>query len=360
VLKDSLSFAKILVVDDDPAILRLCESILRSEGYSNIVSTPDARGVLSLFVEYDPDILILDIAMPHLDGIQILDLLQKSAPEGLALPVLMMTAMASPAVRLQALSRGAVDVLSKPFPVGEFALRVRNLLIIRMAVHDAIDVAIRDAETQNRAIFDLLLDRTEELSSSQLELREAQLEVIARLARAGEQHDDETGQHTQRVAVTSGLLAQELKLDAEEVNIIQHAAPLHDVGKIGITDSVLLKPGRFTEQEYEIMRQHCVIGSQLLSGGRSEIVRMAECIALHHHEKWNGEGYPHGLAGDNIPIEGRILAVADVFDALTHARPYKKAWSVPDALAEIRRQSGQQFDPRIVTLFLQLPHDELI
>ncbi|MDF2440034.1 MAG: cyclic di-GMP phosphodiesterase, partial [Abditibacteriota bacterium] len=183
---------------------------------------------------------------------------------------------------------------------------------------------------------------------------------IARLARAGEQHDDETGKHTVRVAVTAGLIAQALGLGADRIEIIQRAAPLHDVGKIGVSDSILLKPGRLTEEEFRCMQQHSKIGSELLSGGRSEIVQLAECIALNHHEKWNGCGYPQGLEGENIPIEGRIVAVADVFDALTHERPYKKAWSIDDAKNEISRQAGQQFDPKVVASFLQLPHQELV
>lgn len=344
--------AKILIVDDDEGILRLCEMILRTAGYFNIKTTPDPRGVLALFVEYDPDILILDIMMPHVDGLQLLELLQRTAPEGLSLPILVISALATPDNRHMALLRGAVDLVEKPFDAEDFALRVSNLLKIRLA--------FRDVKEKNHALYKELHDRTEELSTYQLELKEAQLEVIARLARAGEQHDDDTGKHTLRVAVTSGLIAQGLGLDADQVEIIQRAAPLHDVGKIGVPDSILRKPGKLTEDEYRCMQQHCKIGSELLSGGRSEILQMAERIALSHHEKWNGGGYPRGLDGENIPIEGRILAVADVFDALTHERPYKKAWSIPDATEEIRRQAGQQFDPQVVDSFLKLPHQEII
>ena len=348
----SLLSAKILIVDDDENILRLYETILRSAGYFNIKATPDPRGVLAHFVEYDPDILILDIVMPRLNGLQLLQTLQRSNGEGLSLPILVITGFPSPERRQTALVRGAVDVMEKPFPVEEFKLRIRNLLNIRLT--------FRDVAEQNHALFEELLGRTEELSTYQLELKEAQLEVIARLARAGEQHDDETGKHTVRVAVTSGLIAQGMGLSADQIEVIQRAAPLHDVGKIGVSDSILRKPAQLTEAEFRYMQRHCKMGSELLSGGRSEVVQLAERIALSHHEKWNGSGYPQGLEGESIPIEGRIVAVADVFDALTHERPYKKAWSITEAKEEISRQAGRQFDPQVVDSFLQLPHQELI
>lgn len=344
--------AKILIVDDDEATLQLYDTMLRLAGYTNITTARDPRGVLALFVEDEPDILILDVLMPHLDGLQLLQLLQHAARDGLDLPILMMTALPTAERRRIALDNGAVDLIGKPIEVDDFVLRVRNLLKIRLAV--------RDIQEQNNALFRELLERTDQLEVYQLELKEAQLEVIARLARAGEQHDDETGKHTLRVAATTGLIATGLGLDNDRVEIIQRAAPLHDVGKIGVSDSILLKPGTLTELEFTCMKKHCQFGSELLSGGRSEIVQLAERIALSHHEKWNGSGYPHGLVGEEIPLEGRILAVADVFDALTHARPYKHAWSIADATAEIRRQSGQQFDPAVVDSFLKLPHADLV
>ncbi len=347
-----MTTARIMVVDDDLDMLKLYSSILRSAGYGNVQTTSDPRGVLALYIEFDPDILVLDIMMPHLDGFQLLKILQNSAANSRPLPILMATAYPTSQNRYEALSQGAVEMISKPFDCAEFLFRVRNLLQIRLA--------LRDAEEQTHALFQELLDRTDELSHYQLELKEAQLEVIARLARAGEQHDDETGQHTQRVAVTAGLLAAGLGLDDGEVEIIQRAAPLHDVGKIGVPDSILLKPGRLTEQERKIMQRHCLGGAGLLAGGRSEIVQRAEVIALSHHEKWNGQGYPLGLAGEDIPLEGRILAVADVFDALTHARPYKDAWTHEDAVQEIQNQSGAHFDPKIVNSFLELSHAELV
>ena len=352
VLDELQSSARILIVDDDRSMIALYSSLLKSAGYLNVRSTPDPRGVLALFVEFDPDLLILDVMMPHLTGLQLLGILQHDSKGSLALPILVATAYPSPEVRYSALSQGAVEFLEKPFDAVEFVLRVRNLLQIRLAV--------RDVEAQTSALFQELLDRTDELSQSQLELKETQMEVIARLAQAAEQHDDETGMHTQRVAITTGLIALRMGLGDDEVEIIHRAAPLHDVGKIGVPDSILRKPGKLTSEEHAVMRRHCSSGAGLLAGGRSDIVQKAECIALSHHEKWNGTGYPKGLQAEQIPLEGRIVAVADVFDALTHVRPYKEAWSVGDALKEIQLQSGEHFDPEVVASFLELPHDDLI
>jgi putative two-component system response regulator len=349
---DFLWSAKILIVDDDENTLSLCKTLLRTAGYTNITTALDSRQALAHFVEEDPDIVILDVLMPHLNGFQLLELLQRSAPEGLSLPILMMTALPSPAMHHMALAGGAVDLIVKPFPIEDFVLRVRNLLKIRLA--------FRDVQQQNQVLFEELLHRADELADYQLELNEAQLEVIARLAHAGEQRDDQTGKHTQRVAVTSGLIGQLLGFSAGKVEVLQRAAPLHDVGKIGVPDSILLKPGRLSNEEIDLMQRHCGMGSDLLSGGRSEILQLAEGIALSHHEKWDGRGYPLGLQGESIPIESRILAVADVFDALTHERPYKNAWSIAEAKDEICRQAGQQFDPQVVEAFLQLSHQDLI
>jgi putative two-component system response regulator len=247
-----LSSARILIVDDDPSILRVCESILHNEGYSQIRTMPDSRGVLAAFVEFDPDLLVLDISMPHVDGLQLLSILQSAAHHELTLPVLVITALYTADNRFAALQRGAVEILAKPFDLQEFTLRIRNLLRIRMKA--------RMMQFEKNALETELTNRTLELSNYQLELKEAQLEVIARLARAGEQHDDDTGQHTQRVALAAALLAQEIGLKPEESEIIQLAAPLHDVGKIGVPDSILLKAGKLTEDEHHQMQRHCKIG----------------------------------------------------------------------------------------------------
>jgi putative two-component system response regulator len=203
----------------------------------------------------------------------------------------------------------------------------------------------------------LLEQRVEERTA---DLNQSQIEILQRLARAAEFRDDDTGQHTQRVARTCALIAARLGLPEEQAEHLSQAAPLHDVGKIAISDLILLKPSRLTMEEFALMRTHTAIGAILLSEGHSDVVQMAERIARSHHECWDGTGYPLQLSGEDIPLEGRVLAVADVFDALTHERAYKRAWPVREAVAEITRQSGHQFDPRVVAAFLTLDHDSLI
>jgi putative two-component system response regulator len=348
---DQLHNAKILIVDDDPYNTQLIEKILELNGYRNYKSVNDPRGVLALFIEYQPDLLILDLMMPHLDGFQVMNLISAIVGEDY-LPILVVTAIGSRATRQQALARGAMDYVDKPFEADELCLRINNLIRVRL-----LQLQLQE---QNRMLEERVYERTRELEDYQLELKETQIEVIVRLARAAEHRDDDTGQHTQRVGLTCSLLARNMGLTEEEVGIMLRAAPLHDVGKIGIPDSILLKPGRLDDEERTIMQSHCTIGADLLSGGQSELVQLAERIAASHHEKWDGSGYPRGLSGTQVPIEGRILAVADVFDALTHARPYKKAWPVDEAVKEIKNQRGRHFDPDIVDAFISLPHADLL
>jgi PAS domain S-box-containing protein len=189
------------------------------------------------------------------------------------------------------------------------------------------------------------------------ELEDARAKTLHRLALAGEYRDDDTFQHTERVGRTSARIATRLGFEEKRVGILRKAAPLHDVGKIGIPDGILLKPGKLTAEEFEVMKTHTRIGADLLEGSGSPVLQMATVIAENHHERWDGAGYPNGLAGEEIPLVGRIVAVADVFDALTHDRPYKSAWPVEQAIDEIRRGAGSQFDPRVVSAFLAVHPD---
>jgi putative two-component system response regulator len=192
------------------------------------------------------------------------------------------------------------------------------------------------------------------------ELEAARAEILQRLALAAEYHDDDTSRHTERVGTTAAEIAAELGLDPEQVRLLREAAPLHDVGKLAIPDTILLKPGMLTAEEYEVMKTHAALGGRLLSGSSSPELRMAAIVAQTHHERWDGSGYPGGLAGEEIPLVGRLVAVADVFDALTHDRPYKRAWPVERAIAEIRLGAGSQFDPRVVAAFLALREDRAL
>jgi putative two-component system response regulator len=302
-------------------------------------STTDSHAVLSIFNEFQPDILLLDLNMPGLTGFEVMEQLRGVVGEDTYFPILVLTGNTTPLMKQQALVFGAKDFLTKPFDLTEVLLRIMNLLETRF-----LHLQLQD---QNKALEDKVRERTHELEV-------ARIEVLQRLCLAAEFRDDDTGQHTHRVGRVSALLAKVLGLPDELVQLIRLAAPLHDVGKIGVADGILLKPGRLTPDEFRVMTTHTGIGGRILSGSQSPLLQLAEQIALTHHERWDGGGYPLGLRGEGIPLAGRIVSVADVFDALTHRRPYKQAWPAGDAAAEIERLAGSKFDPRVVEAFLQL------
>ena len=335
----TLRAAQILLVDDHEANVRLLERILLQAGYTNLRRTTDPRQVLPLFAEAQPDLVVLDLHMPHLDGFAVLDQLRPLIPAGTYLPILVLSADITRDAKQRALQMGAKDFLTKPLDQVEVLLRIKNLLETRF-LHRAL-------RAQNQQLEQRVRERTRSLES-------AQLEILERLARAAEYRDDDTGEHTERVGRIAALLARALGLREAEVELVRRAAPLHDVGKIGIPDEILLKPGKLTDAEFAQMQTHTTIGVKILSGSRFPILQLAAEVALTHHERWDGSGYPHGLAREAIPLPGRIVAVVDVFDALTHERPYKAAWPVAAAVAELRRQRGRQFDPSVVTAFLTL------
>ncbi len=329
----------VLIVDDEPLNVMLLRHILESAGYGCLISTSEPREVADLCQTHAPDLLLLDWMMPHISGLDVLQGLRAALKPGEFLPVMVLTADASPPTRRTALSQGAQDFLTKPFDQAEVLLRVRNLLATRL-----LHVQQQDA---NRRLEERVEERTRALVASQVE-------VLERLAQAAEFRDDDTGQHTRRVGDLAAQIAREAGLDEEQSELIRRAAPLHDVGKIGVSDTILLKPGKLTNEEFDIIKTHTLLGAQLLRDGSSPLIALAECIARSHHERFDGRGYPGALEGENIPLEGRIVAVADVFDALTHERPYKRAWPVEEALAEIQKGAGTQFDPRVVEAFLRL------
>ena len=333
-----LQEARIFVVDDEPANLRLMEKILIKEGYQAPVLIGDPRQVLAHYHQAPPDLILLDINMPHLDGYQVLAQLQ-ALNDPIMAPVIVLTAQSSRDYLLKALAGGARDFVTKPFDRAELAMRVRNLLDVHLA-H-------RMVHNQKAVLEDMVRARTQELNQSRLD-------VVRRLGRAAEYRDNETGLHIIRMSKFSALIARSLGWSEADCELLLHASPMHDIGKIGIPDAVLLKPGKFEPPEWEIMKRHAEMGAEILSEGDSELMRLARSIAQSHHEKWDGSGYPSGLAGTDIPQAGRIVAVADVFDALTSPRPYKKAWPVDEAVAFLTAQSGSHFDPEIVTHFLKL------
>lgn len=328
--------ARILIVDDEPVNIRLLERTLTQVGYHQIEGTTDPRRALELYNEFDPDLILLDILMPYLDGFAVMERLQLQIPPGAYLPILVLTADINNETKQRALAAGAKDFLTKPFDRSEVLLRIANLLETRFLY--------AQLQGQNQMLEEKVSERTRAL-------QEAQVEILERLALAAEYRDDNTGQHTRRVGHYAALIAQALGMSAGWVELIRRAAPLHDVGKIGIPDAILLKPDLLSDHEFDRVKAHTTIGVSILSGSRFALLKLAEEIALTHHERWDGGGYPAGLKGNQIPLAGRIVAVADVFDALTCDRPYKGCWSIDEAAAEIERQSGRQFDPMVVRAF---------
>jgi putative two-component system response regulator len=333
-LKQHILHAAILIVDDEPANVKLLEKILQRQGYRNIQSTCDSREVVALCDGTRFDAFLLDIRMPHLNGFDVMQQLQQRFKDDY-LPVLVLTAQSDMETRLQALSLGAKDFLTKPFDQLEAVTRIHNLLEVRL-MHNRV----RD---QNRLLEEQVKIRTDELYRTRQE-------VIRRLGLAAEYRDNETGNHIIRMSKYSQLLALAYGLGEADAEIILNAAPMHDIGKIGIPDRVLLKPGKLDAEEWRIMQTHVEMGANILSGSPTELMRTARIIAQHHHEKWDGSGYPQGLREEEISIAGRICALADVFDALTSRRPYKSAWGLDETLAFIIAQSGKHFDPRLVPL----------
>jgi putative two-component system response regulator len=321
--------ARILIVDDIETNGRVLERVLRNAGYSEFRVLMDARQVLPVFREFAPDILLLDLHMPHLDGFTIMRQITARVPEDTYFPVLMLTGDDSVQSRQDALGAGANDFLTKPYDAVEIVLRVRNLLVTRF----------------------LHLRLEEELRLRKGAIRTGELEIAQRLALAAELRDYHGIAHTQRVGRLSGQIARALGLSDDDVELYELAAPLHDIGKIGVPDAILLKAGALTLEEFDKIKDHTSLGARMLSGSTTAVLQLAEEIALYHHENWDGTGYTPGLAGQSIPLPGRIVAVADVYDALVHDRPFKSAWLEEDAVSWIETQSGKKFDPAVVDAF---------
>lgn len=340
-LTDYFRDAEIVLVDDEASTLRLLTHVLARKNLGRVTATADPREALQLCLWREPDLIVLDLHMPHMHGVSFLRELKSALLGAECPPVIVVTGDASSEAMEAAFTAGARDFLTKPLDSREVILRVRNQLEIRFLA--------REVQKRNEELEQRVQERTRHL-------HQAQVEILERLARAAEYRDDDTGEHAKRVGEMSAQIADILGLPAEDVELIWRAATLHDVGKIGVTDTILLKPGKLTEAEMSVMKTHAEIGAAILSGGDSPYMRMAERIALSHHERWDGTGY-RGIAGEAIPLEGRIVAVADVFDALIHERPYKDAWPIEEAVALIKSQRGQQFDPMVVDAFLQVLHN---
>jgi len=326
------------LVDDQAPNLLLMERILKEAGYRHWTSFTDARTALAAFTSVQPDLIALDWRMPNMDGLSFLKQVRSRIPAGEFVPTLVLTAENGRSVRQEALRAGAKDFLSKPLDVSETLLRIYNLLETRW-----LHVELRQ---HNETLEQKVAERTRELER-------AQLELLQRLALAAEYRDDCTGQHAQRVGRFAALLGRAVGMPPDQVELLRRAAPLHDIGKIGIPDGILLKPSKLTGEEYAQIKRHTDIGRIILSGSAFPTLQMAERIALYHHERWDGSGY-YGLAGEAIPIEARIVSIADVYDVVTHVRPYKEAQTPAAALALLQEESGKQFDPNLVQIVAEL------
>jgi len=337
-INTELKAAKILIVDDESANVRLLEKLLQSKGYSNIICSQDPVQALPLYQQHNSDLILLDLDMPVLDGYGVMDQLNQ-LPQNNLPAILVLTAQHAQSYRQRALDNGARDYVTKPFDANELLSRVRNML--------EVQIAHKYMRNQNEILEQKVQQRTQAI-------QETRLQVVRHLGRAAEYRDNETGLHIIRMSKMAALLGKAAGMSDYQCDILLNASPMHDIGKIGIPDKILLKPGKHDADEWEIMQTHAQIGADILSGDNSDLMIMAHEIALTHHEKWNGNGYPNKLKGKSIPLVGRVTAIADVFDALTSERPYKKAWSVEKSLALITEESGQHFDPELVVLFIKI------
>ncbi len=337
-------------MDDDEEILELFVEFLKSLG-CDVIAAKDGTTGLKLARERLPDLILLDVMMPGLTGFEVCEKLKKD-PKTRDIPVVMITALGEVEDRVKALEAGADDFLTKPVAFPELKARVKSLLEVK-AYRDHLKRHKEELEREVRRKTKELQKALNALREAHQQIKELSLEVIFRLARAAEYRDEHTGEHIQRMAHYSAVIARRLGLNEEVIESILYAAPLHDIGKIGIPDSILLKPEKLEPKEWEIMKKHTEIGAEILKGTKSGFVRLGEIIALYHHERWDGTGYPYGLKGTQIPLAARIVAIADVFDALTSDRPYRRALSEEEAFKIIEEGAGTHFDPKIVEVFLK-------
>jgi putative two-component system response regulator len=339
----------ILVVDDQPQNIELLEAHLVPQGYE-IVKAANGEEALEKLSGNQIDLILLDIMMPGMDGFEVTRRVRQDNTHRL-IPIILVTALRETEDRVKGIEAGCDDFLSKPVDKMELLARVSSLLKVK-AYNDLMSNYQKELESE-------VTGRTEELKHAFERIKAASLETIYRLSMASEYKDEDTGEHIKRMSRYCAAIARRLGLDENTIETILYAAPMHDLGKIGIPDRILVKPAKLDPVEWEIMKQHTVIGAKILKGSDAEFIRLGETIAQYHHEKWDGSGYPNSLKGREIPIAGRIAAIADVFDALTSKRPYKEPFSVEKSLAIIREARGSHFDPDVVDAFFAI-QDEIL
>ncbi|MGD0020765.1 MAG: two-component system response regulator [Smithellaceae bacterium] len=339
----------ILVVDDQPQNIELLEAHLVPQGYE-IVTAVNGKEALEKLSGKQIDLILLDVMMPGMDGFEVTRRIRQDNTHRL-LPIILVTALRETEARVKGIEAGCDDFISKPVDKMELLARVRSLLKVK-AYNDLMSNYQKELESE-------VTRRTEELKQALEKIKAASLETIYRLSMAAEYKDKETGAHIKRMSRYAAAVTRRLGLTESTIETILYAAPMHDLGKIGIPDLILMKPAKLDPAEWEIMKQHTVIGAKILKGSDAEFIRLGETIAQHHHEKWDGSGYPNSLKGIEIPIAGRITAIADVFDALTSKRPYKERFSVEKSLAIIKEGRGSHFDPDVVDAFFAI-QDEIL
>jgi putative two-component system response regulator len=358
----TVKLSKLMVVDDEPTNVKIVRRLLELEGFSQFVTTTDGRKAMTLIRDERPDCVLLDLMMPFVTGLDVLDEMRQD-PATAHIPAIILTAVTDHKIRCEALKRGATDFLNKPVDPAELAPRVVNVLTVK-AYQDQL---LR----YNQNLESAVRERTRQLE-------QAYREIGLVLARAAEYRDNDTGLHVVRVGRYARLIGEELGIVGDEADLLERAAQLHDVGKIGIPDAILLKPGRLTDEEFDLMKRHCSFGDRILqpysddecssngeghedfrniTNGATPLLVLAHRIAMSHHEHWDGTGYPTGLKGEEIPLEGRITAVADVFDALSSKRCYKDSFPVDECFDTMAEKRGNHFDPQVLDAFLSRRDD---
>lgn len=341
--------ARILIVDDTLENIQVLGTLLRNEGYQIHVAQNGLQG-LKVAESVQPDLILLDVMMPELDGFATCQQL-KTSENTRDIPVIFLTAKDFEEDIVKGFDVGAVDYVTKPFKSMELLVRVENHLML-YKLQKQLEQCVEERTADLRRAL-------QKVVQAQRDTQAAHLDTIQRLVAAAEYKDNDTAAHIQRTSLYSTLLAARLNLSSDDVELVRVGSQMHDVGKIGIPDSVLLKPGKLNDEEWEIMKQHTIIGARILSGSSSGWLKAGEVIALSHREKWDGSGYPNGLAGEDIPLWGRLCAVADVFDVLVSKRPYRSAFSNQQALEIIKEGRGVHFQPKLVDLFVE-NFDEVI
>lgn len=337
---DEFYNCNILIVDDEEINILVLLEALRN--YSKISVSLNSELAIKSLSHFIPDIILLDLFMPNMSGFDVCNYI-KNNQETKDIPIIFITSEKDPTSLNKAFELGAVDYIKKPFDTNEVNARLKTHLKLRIA-----EMTLRN---QNAILEIKVAERTKKLQEKNIEINAVNRETISRLCLAAELRDTDTGSHIKRIQAYSELIALKCGMSAEDSEQLGLASSMHDLGKIGIPDHILLKSGKLTPEEFETMKMHTVIGAKALAEGQSDLLRVAHAVALHHHERWDGQGYPHGLSGENIPLEARIVGLVDVFDALLSKRPYKEAFSLGKVISIITIEKEKHFDPTIVDIF---------